>query len=90
MVIALIGTDLKTCFNTSVITHTFNSEVLIQKACDLVPERADKTNFPHSLSGRNENTIVINHDNEMSRLVNSTKDGLFCLQNTVEGKGKGS
>lgn len=57
---------------------------------DLVPERADKTNFPHSLSGRNENTIVINHDNEMSRLVNSTKDGLFCLQNTVEGKGKGS
>lgn len=26
----------------------------------------------------------------MNGWLNSTKDGLFCLQNTVEGKGKGA
>lgn len=84
MVIALIGTDLKMCLN-----HTFNSGVLIQKAYDLVFEKVEKMNFPHILTGKNENTIVTNN-NKMSRPLNSTKDGLFCLQNTVGGKGKGT
>lgn len=79
MVIVFIGIDFKTCFNILVIIYIFNSEVFIQKVCDFVFERVDKINFLYSLSGRNENIIVINYDNEMSRLVNFIKDGLFCF-----------
>lgn len=72
------------------ISHTFSNEVLIQKVCDLVSERVGEMTFPHILNGRNENTIVTNNNNKMSRQLKSTKDGLFCLQSTVGGKGKGT
>lgn len=85
---AFVRTNHKTCLNISVIHDTFNNKVLIQKVYDLVPTRVDKTDFPHMLCRRNENTIVNN--NKMSRLMNSTKDGLFYLQNTVKSKGKGT
>lgn len=61
----------------------------LNQASDLVSERV-KIHFPHILSGRNENTLALNNNKKMNGRLSSTKDSLFCLQNTVGGKGKGT
>lgn len=42
--------------------------------------------LPRLLSGRNENTPAANNSNKTSRRLTSTKEGLFCHQDTAGAK----
>lgn len=42
--------------------------------------------LPSLLSGRNENTPAANNSNKTSRRLTSTKEGLFCHQDTAGAK----